>query len=263
MSDALLGSRAKLQLAHERTAELMRKQQAFFNTLPVPHVTYCHREKGDTECALYVKLETPLPAQFSVLAGEIIGHLNSSLDLLFCALVRKNGRAVTERHSFPVFMRKLKFLSAVNRGLLCDVSQSAAERIDRLQPFHVATPDDTILAAVRELANTDKHRELISVCVIPSEGSCVTLGSADERNSPTIVGFGKPPPRVRMNADPCEYFRVVFAKPAPGFTMTGDATLDLSFAKCGRAENIPLVDTLSKLTLGIEHTVDEFAYEFR
>jgi hypothetical protein len=37
----------------------------------------------------------------------------------------------------------------------------------------------------------------------------------------------------------------------------------LSFAKCGRVENIRLVDTLSKLTLGIEHTVAEFASEFR
>jgi hypothetical protein len=106
------------------------------------------------------------PVIWSLIAGDAVANLRAALDHAVCCLVEKEGHVVGTSHAFPILdecpvgTRKKRAWDDKVRGVGAD-----AERIIELsQPF-MASPDDparSVLHALRELSNEDKHRILLA-----------------------------------------------------------------------------------------------------
>jgi hypothetical protein len=123
--------------------------------------------------------------EWGVWIGEIAHNLRSALDGLVYQLVCANGKAVTNRTQFPIFVRHFdKKIGKTtiygfagqqygNAGpMIAGVSAKHQAMIERLQPYHrngrYRTGPNHPLALLREINNADKHRLIQVVGVRPS-----------------------------------------------------------------------------------------------
>ena len=178
MNDMLRGVAAKIMRAEELLGELNDEAKRFIEATPPPYTISTELQENDTQYVFYADVRQHFPDRFSVLAGEIVQHLASSLDHLFAALVVQNGKTVTRSHYFPICISEDGFNKA--RKSLQDVSFGAREIIESVQPFRTTTPEDTILAAIKDLNNTDKHRLLLALYPAGNLGGNVVIGKAGE-----------------------------------------------------------------------------------
>ena len=88
MAHPLDGCRAKLARAHE-TIQTLKQEIAIFEQPSAPPFRVA-RENVGNEFVFRVYGNPELPLRFSVLAGEVIHHLRSSLDYVVHALVLAN-----------------------------------------------------------------------------------------------------------------------------------------------------------------------------
>ena len=92
------------------------------------------------------------------------------------------------------------------RGRIEDVSSAAQKHIVSVQPcFASTTPNDTILAAVRQLNNTDKHQLLLVLTAVGDIGQEIEMGGSHA----TIVGLKQPERLVEINESGVEIFRIL------------------------------------------------------
>ena len=107
---------------------------------------------------LWVK-EQP-PARLSLLLGDCLHNLRSSLDHLAWQLVIANANSPDERTKFPVHLNRPSkdlFASSSVRGM----SREAITIIEKLQPYQAGDrANQTALWFVGQLSNHDKHRTL-------------------------------------------------------------------------------------------------------
>ena len=114
----------------------------------------------------------PPPLRFSVLAGEVLFHLRSSLDHLVWQLIIANGKDPAElqpKPEFPVYWRRKAYESRGKRKIE-GVSDKAAALIEQFQPYprNGDIPDfkpvTHPLYIIHTLNITDKHRLLNALC---------------------------------------------------------------------------------------------------
>jgi hypothetical protein len=60
-------------------------------------------ETNPRKPTIHIIKADPIPPEISLIAGDVIQNLCSSLDYLACALVRANNRAVGRKIEFPIF----------------------------------------------------------------------------------------------------------------------------------------------------------------
>jgi hypothetical protein len=209
-----------------------------------------------------------VPLWFSVVTGEIVHHMRSSLDHIICALVTQNGGTPTYLHQFPICTTKDAFKKACERGYIKGVGSTAKQIIKDVQPFTTATPDDTVLFVVSQYDNADKHRLLTVLTSIATVGD-ITIGTDDsiekpegrKSNTPTIVGFGDLGMK-RLDKDGVNVFSIQLAEPAPELTASAPLAPQLALDRCGRVELAPLIPTLRNLLIGTQHTIESLSQEF-
>ena len=128
--------------------------------------------------------ETPeAPIEWSVRIGEILYNLRSALDHLVWQLVLANGEKPGRHNEFPIVNDASEWGQARGRKLK-GISQAAAARIERLQPYTggIGFPFNVFaFRTLRTLCNIDKHRHLM-LAVIGSYGI-----------NPIIFGHNHPP----------------------------------------------------------------------
>jgi hypothetical protein len=105
--------------------------------------------------------------RFSVLAGEVLYHLRSSLDLLVWQLILRNGRDPASLHPLPefsIYRDRQKYKSEGVRKIH-GVSPFAKAVIDEAQPYAGSGRgySDEALWNVHQLNIQDKHRLLSTV----------------------------------------------------------------------------------------------------
>lgn len=254
----LRGCRAKIRRAEECVQNLNREIEAFLNSDPAPHSLTREFQDNGYSYVFIARAERPVPDRFAVLAGEIVHHLASSLDHLFAALVIKNNGTIKRTHYFPLFLSEREFRKASAKGLMDDISASAKIRIEAVQPWTASNPPDTILAAVKQLNNTDKHRLLLILTAAGRLGDTITMGG----DGSTIVGMKEAPPRVEISESGVELYRVLLAEPAPQFYASAKVDAQIVFAHCGLATMVPVTQVLPAMVAGVSHTIDCFRDEF-
>lgn len=269
MPHPLDGARAKLQRAEESIQNLGRDIEAFFGNEPKPYKIIKQHQKGGLEYAFLAAGEPEVPLRFSVLIGEVIHHLRSSLDHLLYALVIRNGQAPSRKHQFPICETKEAFENARKNGAVDGVSSAAEKLIMDVQPFTSATPDDTVLYVIHQYDIFDKHRLLVVVTAVAGLSETIHIGvdskiaALPERKGkkPNIVGFHFPKPQ-KISKEGTVIAAIQMAEPAPELIADAKLVPQLAFEKCGRVAFALALPTLRGLLMGTQHTIENFSGEF-
>jgi len=263
------GCRAKLERARETLDALELEVANFLSKDPPPVRLETKHINGGLEYAFIAYGEPNPPLRISVIAGEIVHHMRSSLDHLIYALVIRNGVSPTFQHQFPICSTEKDFRQAGERCQIKGVGANARRLIRSVQPFTTPTPDDTILYVVSQYDNADKHRLLVVVTAVADLGQTVTIGTSgaisetEERKGklPNIVGFGEMGPK-KVSGEGTIVWSIKLAEPAPEFTADASLVPQLALDQCGRVRFAPLIPTLRNILAGTRHTIELFAGEF-
>jgi hypothetical protein len=131
MSLPLDGCWAKIERANENIKNLEAEITTFVH--PDPYIVVGNVDHQKKECTFVADAKT-IPLRFSVLAGEIIHHLRSSLDHLICTLVVQQSNVVNLRHGFPICLNEKGFRAARKTGKIEGISEAAQAIVEHLQP---------------------------------------------------------------------------------------------------------------------------------
>jgi hypothetical protein len=184
-----------------------------------------------------VTRDVRLSPELSIRVGEFIYNLRSALDHLVFALAwHDSGKKPTGSHErklqFPIEDREKSF-DARRNTLLKGVSDSNVALIERYQPYKRCD----WMGVLRDLSNTDKHRELLSLT-----GALNTYGGEWFESLDAI------PEAAR------EYARLA----SPGQMDVGlYATLDVTFV-----DGMPVSETLEQLEAEVGKLLMRFRREF-
>jgi hypothetical protein len=202
----------------------------------------------------------PPPLEFSVLAGEVVHHLRSSLDHLVYQLVLANGQQPTERHEFPICASAQKFAEAISRGKIRGVSAAVQQRIETLQPHRCSPPHDSWLWVVHELDRIDKHRLLVVVlAVVRWLGGRIGVGS--DSGPLEIVGMS-PPNRVVPSDMGSEVFRMFFGQQyQKDVRVEPEFQWDVVLDQVGPVTHPPLIPVLRESLHSIQAVIRSFEAE--
>jgi hypothetical protein len=268
MIHLLDGCWAKLDRAEESIRTLDREAMAFFNTDPAPYKIVGEHKKGGFEYVFMAYGDPAVPLRFSVIAGEIVHHLRSSLDHLVHALVVKSGNSPTKRNQFPICSTRDNFESCQKEALKY-VPTSARKLIMAVQPYTTTTPKNTVLHVIQEYDNRDKHNLLVVVTTVVQLGQEITIGVDDaiadssERKgkTPAITGLGDPSPK-KISKEGTEVFSIHLAEPAPEVFAKANVVPQLAFEQCGHVQLASTIQTLTGLLAGTRNTIKSFLAEF-
>jgi hypothetical protein len=103
----------------------------------------------------------PIPEPLSLILGDCLANLRSSLDFLVWELVGANGKKATVANAFPVAHTIDTYREEINRGRLKNVDPAAIAIIEGVQPYHISPAEETFLAVLNKLTNINKHRRLL------------------------------------------------------------------------------------------------------
>ena len=114
-----------------------------------------------------LKVDSTVVERLSVVAGDVVHNLRSSLDHLVWQLILKAGRQPTKTAEFPIYLSKSppprECFDKAGRRKIHDVPDEAKDIIESVQPYHSAKPSESDLWLLNELDNIDKHRTLIGI----------------------------------------------------------------------------------------------------
>ena len=267
MSDLLNGCWAKLDRAEETLQNLDSEFASFIERDPKPF-DIVGKHNG-AEYQFIVRGDPILPPRFSVLIGEIIHHLRSTLDHLIWALVIRNSRSPDRNNQFPICTTKEKFEDVCQNGMLKGVSGRATKIIQELQPFNNATPKDTIFYVLHEYDIVDKHRLLLVTATVAQMGQEIEVAVNQNKptdigppmKTPSIIAFGAPGPWSIKN-DGDILWTVSFGEPAPHVKIKVKFNSFLAFEKCGLVPLQPVLPTLKNFCIATRNAVEALKGEF-
>ena len=95
---AFAGPKLKIERARSLISELYAVLDQYLQSKPLD---MHERPDSNGGRSISMRMNTPLPALVSAIAGDAIHNLRSALDLLVCDLVRQNGSQPTKSNSFP------------------------------------------------------------------------------------------------------------------------------------------------------------------
>lgn len=211
-----------------------------------------------------VAVGPPPPLRFSVLAGEIIHHLRSSLDHLVWQLVLANGGTPDRRTEFPISETLSQYKDACGRGKIAGVSKSAAAIIKALQPYHRgARFQHHPLWVLHEMDRIDKHRLLVTVAVGVRTGNELRIGSEPGGEGVIeITNFVPAEGFIRPSEGGTEVARLTFASDPSDVTASMDCTFHVAFEKRGMDAHQSVIPGLVELSDRITKTLARFQAEF-
>jgi hypothetical protein len=250
MPHALDPARGKLERAHESILSLEGEIEIFLQEGSGSVIP-----KDDQAAAQEaVKHHTSriIPGRFSILVGEIVHHLRSSLDHVAWQLSSQQKRLSDPSGiEFPIFCSKPMDKSATRRyqRKIEGVGEHGRKIIDALQPYNrdpaflLTGPVNDPLWIVHEMDRIDKHRELIitlgafDVAVSGMADIYLMLYRQDDLPEEDVVGLGR------------------------SFDPDSKVTTQVAFHEFGALRMQPVIPGLSKLTRYVNRVLDVFASE--
>jgi hypothetical protein len=200
MPDRLGGIFAKISRAHEHLEALRR------TVAECEHASCKVVIEKDPESDIgWLSLSLPKPPRYiSVLAGDCLYNLRSTLDHLVWQLVLANPpQRPHNRNMFPICTSSGAFDEQIKKGRLDGVAEPAIALIKGLQPGNAR---DHPLFILGKLHNIDKHQALNLVMAVASDLDLVwtqngqirarTIMSSQDLNDGTrFLGFSLSDPR--------------------------------------------------------------------
>ncbi len=171
MIHPLDGVREKLARAQEHTQDLYSEFDSFINDRtdhPLQMIgTDVDKQRGKT-IVKWCGRGPKMPLRFSVIFGDALYCLRSSLDHLAWQLVIVAGNEPSTSTQFPIFLEEGDFDRDISMRPSGKTSGMGAEMLTvlrQVQPFSVPVPRAHTLFWIHRLNNIDKHRLLHSTDV--------------------------------------------------------------------------------------------------
>lgn len=148
------GVELKIARAAEHLDALGAEASAYLDSNPYQVVG---EPRADGDMLLVCKVYRYPPLRLSVLLGDFLHNLRSSLDHLAWQLVLANGGTPGKKTAFPILSKKASKPIRISGG----VSAKAADLVERFQPYNSTdtTPREHPLWVLSTLNNIDKHRD--------------------------------------------------------------------------------------------------------
>jgi hypothetical protein len=244
----LAGVREKLKRADENIINLNTEITTFLGK--GKHAIFPNENNEAFQKAIEGHAAREVPLRFSVLAGETIHHLRSSLDHVMWLLSSEQYRAeCPNKIEFPVCAVKpaSKDEIAKYNGKIEGINSANAKAIiQSFQPYKRLekgeSPEDDLLWIVHDFDRFDKHREL--VMVLPSIG----------------MSF---PPAVLQRYIALQEKAITEADFERDVNMYSQFAPQVSFRQFGKRECEPVIKGLTKLSNYVRDLVGCFASEFK
>lgn len=228
MPKSLNGINEKLKRAEQTIRNLETEIAILLSPLPRIKMMGRHPSFSDSDLkALKVLRDHAYgdpPLRFSILAGEVIHHLRSSLDHLVWELSDPSFR---QKHrigiEFPIYSidpikidprTKKNRLESYDRKVKGISSPTVLARIKSLQPYHAADPLSDPLWLIHDMDITNKHRELsVFISTVGFQFSGISGFMAEYKTQRQFIPFSSP---VNMNTEVTA--QIAFAQPIKGET---------------------------------------------
>lgn len=257
MSYGLDGCMAKIERAKEHHESLKTNVAEFLKSAKesITQSSY-HSDDG---LKVILRATCPLEADFkiSVIAGEIVHQLRSSLDHLLCALIYQAGKTPSRANQFPICTTRESYEDQVRRGRIKGISPAAEKLIEQSQPYTNPNPNETIINVVSTLNNWDKHNALVISVAAAQVGQHIEIGGT---SGGEITAFANPEV-IKFENGKADYFYIQLAAPAPGLTVKSSIDLHMAIEVNETGTIAPLVNVMGELIAGIEGTVGLFKGE--
>jgi hypothetical protein len=213
MGYPLAGIRAKIERGQEHLTTLDAEIKAFGK--PEPY-TVAISQEGDPDHHVrvfrYRVLHEP-PLRFGILAGEAVQQFRSALDHLALQLAQLRQPRIREAN-FPIYTDKTVYTTKIGAKKRSprDVCRRLFRpedlaRLERLQPYNEAIPNETGLAILQRLSNVDKHAVIHTPFsraemfeLTPHEGGMTVLWENPSKTG--IIDDDTPLLKVRFKNEP-------------------------------------------------------------
>jgi hypothetical protein len=150
--------RHKIERAKKHIRDLDSAIGAFLNSSPYEIAT---KQDPQTRRPIhYLAKVADVPAEISLIAGDAIHNLRSSLDHLAHGLVLANGQTPGKNTYFPICENVNKYNSPDTLAKKNGMSTAAQNLIDATKPYQGGSDDFWIL---HKLDNIDKHRLILAI----------------------------------------------------------------------------------------------------
>ena len=161
MADSGIPSaRQKLARAQKHMGSLDKAVKKFRRDTPyefTPDTTPNKPGKPDFYLRAVVAAAPPIPESWALITGDILTNARAALDhAVFPHIQDKMPTPKPQNIQYPIHDRRNQFVSKVGW-----FTPAVADVVEKSQPYHFATPAEHPLAALRQLVNTDKHRNLV------------------------------------------------------------------------------------------------------
>lgn len=261
MKASLVGIRQKIKRADQHIRTLSQLARAFRKACKCRVVIDFDPNTETHTYRIKMIRRGRVPRKFSIIAGEAIHQLRSSLDHLVSQLVILNGKTPTRWHAFPIFAQPpTKKQKPAFEGMIKGIPPAAKTAIESLQPYHRATPHGNLfLVVLRELDNAYKHRSVwivggalsgygrVDVGVRPGkEGSIRSFSFADFR----YVAPLKNGTRIG------HFFGTRYVK------VNVQTSVDVAVKDAGLTDLQPVIPGLHQLRKAVVKIIDDFEREF-
>jgi hypothetical protein len=243
MTISFEGIEEKLKRSHQSILSLEDEVSRFFKECKYPFLPDLGDERLLEAIGYHRKLK--IPSRFSVLAGEIVHHLRSSLDHLVWEFSDQSYRHSPNHRfiGFPILKERPSSEqkpTKYDRKIKGVRNVAVLNLIADLQPYERVDPLDDLLLILHDMDIADKHRELF---LISSTGSMDGLPPdlAQEFSSYLGGALGPLPAELKRK-----------------FNQYGKITPRVSFPDFGRQAIQPVVPGLTRLANKIKDVVAQF-----
>lgn len=157
----LSGPRLRITRANRHIADLESTCQSFICENPYRLLAKYDQSTGTT--FVRAVLDRRLPMEVSVIIGDALHNLRSSLDHLVTEAVIANGHEPCRENAFPVSKNEAGFKQSVLTKLR-GTSREFIDFVTSLKPYQEA--GDGVIFPLSQLNNLDKHMAIIPVASV-------------------------------------------------------------------------------------------------
>ena len=158
MIESFLASRLKLDRARSHLTELDNACSSYFDRNPCAIVEEdFFKEPSLGALAFISRIREKPPLNISMIIGDIVHNLRTSLDLLACDLVRiagKNSNAVY----FPFCENPADLKATIKKRNIGKAGGDIVQLIETIQPYKGG---NSILRSIHDLDVADKHKTIL------------------------------------------------------------------------------------------------------
>lgn len=241
--------RLKIERAKEHIRDLEAAIQAFVGEKPYTLAARSHPVVAIQHTTLYIAEVKPIPDRFSLLIGDAVHNLRSTLDHLLWQLVEASGGTPGPSIQFPVCQGPKgphQYVSAMGNSEIQKIPQDARDIIQSVQPYITVGQN---LWLLHHLDIVDKHRLLLTVAQAMDKwgvdvASGLQIRFDEYRFVPLVVG------NEVVNIPTSTYERQAHQDFQLG--------LEITFGETEVPEGEPVVYTLNKLADFVDELVEKF-----